>query len=120
MLTSLTKKYRVGKTNIGSSGGALSDCTHFEKVHKILDGLRVHDNDVKLLNNFDYMQYVDDPILFDPECASTSRTAEPPPTKRAKIYAQPEIIEIARERLELQREQGRGEKQELGKNGQGV
>ncbi|KAM8702242.1 hypothetical protein ACLKA7_005105 [Drosophila subpalustris] len=89
------------KSKIGPSGGTPSCWNHYEKVHMILGGLRMHDVNTERLSTTNFVEVMNDPILFDPETStcstesSVSRSTEGSSAKRARIDTQAALIELA-------------------------
>ncbi|KAL7724089.1 hypothetical protein ACLKA6_000625 [Drosophila palustris] len=109
-LDNLTRKYRAEKSKIGPSGGTPSCWNHYEKVHMILGGLRMHDVNTERLSITNFVEVMNDPILFDPETStcstesSVSRSTEGFSAKRPRIDTQAALIELAQQSIEIQRD----------------
>ncbi|XP_044249574.1 uncharacterized protein [Drosophila takahashii] len=121
-LENMTKKYRLEKNKIGPSGGTPSSWQHFDKVHSFLGPFRIHSMEANTLDNENVEEYLEETIELNPEnsespsCSArgiSTTTSEisvisasgASSAKRAKQDHLAELVEVARDRLELTREQ---------------
>ncbi|KAM8702609.1 hypothetical protein ACLKA7_001945 [Drosophila subpalustris] len=120
-LDNLTRKYRAEKSKIGPSGGTPSCWNHYEKVHMILGGLRMHDVNTEPLSNTNFVEVMNDPILFDQETStcstesSVSRSTEGSSAKRARIDTQAALIDLYEKVLGALRQSTRNSKRNSGR-----
>ncbi|KAL7725834.1 hypothetical protein ACLKA6_015916 [Drosophila palustris] len=78
----MAEELKAEKSKIGPSGGTPSCWNHYEKVHMILGGLRMHDVNTERLSTTNFVEVMNDPILFDPETSTCSTESSRDYTKK--------------------------------------
>ncbi|XP_015040912.2 uncharacterized protein [Drosophila pseudoobscura] len=101
-LENMTKKYRIEKNKIGTSGGAPSGWQHYDKLDSFLGCYRINNMEQSTLDNYNPNKYFSSIIEMDLDGSCCSSTLSgPPPKKKTDISL---LAEIAQERLEQQKD----------------